>query len=83
MKYRLRARAHTGAARAVVTPIRSCAACGAAAHPCEHDNRGHSIHRDGFGVGPEVLLCCACGANETPTLAELWARIRARREAAS
>lgn len=34
-----------------------------------------SIHRDGFGVGPEVDLCDACGGDETPTCAEIWDQI--------
>lgn len=34
-----------------------------------------SIHRDGFGVGPEVPLCDACGGHEEPTLMEIWERI--------
>ena len=49
-----------------------CAACGA---PSE-GNR--SIHRDGFGIGPEVWLCDGCGMGYTPTLEELWLRIRHR-----
>jgi hypothetical protein len=50
-----------------------CAACGA---PVQGN---HSIHRDGFGIGPEVDLCDACGANETPTCEELWDAIARRR----
>ena len=46
-----------------------CVYCGA---PAEGN---YSIHRDGFCEGPEVPLCDACGAHETPTLAEIWARI--------
>lgn len=34
-----------------------------------------SIHRDGFGEGPEVGLCDDCGKGTTPTCAEIWARI--------
>ena len=44
----------------------TCAFCG---KPAE-DN--FSIHRDGFGVGPEVDLCDACGGSETPTCEEIW-----------
>jgi hypothetical protein len=51
---------------------RTCAACG---NPSEGKR---SIHRDGFGEGPEVWLCNACGMHETPTLEELWARIAER-----
>lgn len=53
-----------------------CAACGAAIRGRAKD----TIHRDGFCLGPEVPLCEPCGAHETPTCAELWAAIRARRE---
>lgn len=50
----------------------TCAACG---EPAE----GHcSIHRDGFGEGPEVELCDACGMQEDPSCETLWARIRER-----
>lgn len=34
-----------------------------------------SIHRDGFGVGPEVDLCDACGGSETPSAGIIWGRI--------
>ena len=37
-----------------------------------------SIHRDGFGVGPEVPLCDACGGHELPSCEEIWERIAAR-----
>lgn len=47
----------------------TCAAC---TKPAEGN---FSIHRDGFGIGPEVPLCNGCGASETPTVEELWARI--------
>lgn len=48
----------------------TCAFCGAETVP------GYaSIHRDGFGVGPEVTLCAACGLHETPTCEEIWDRI--------
>lgn len=46
-----------------------CAYCG---KPAE----GHgAIHRDGFGIGPEVDLCDACGLGEEPTCEAIWARI--------
>jgi hypothetical protein len=35
----------------------------------------HSIHRDGFSVGPEVDLCDACGGRPEPTCEEIWDRI--------
>ena len=34
-----------------------------------------SIHRDGFGVGPEVPLCVECGSYSTPTCEEIWNKI--------
>ena len=46
-----------------------CAFCG---KPAEGE---HTIHRDGFGVGPEVELCTACGSSPEPTCEEIWARI--------
>lgn len=49
-----------------------CAYCGKSAEG------NHAIHRDGLGVGPEVPLCDACGAHETPTCDEIWARISSR-----
>lgn len=53
---------------------RTCAACG-----CEAEGQ-YSVHRDGFGRGPEVPLCNACGDGERPTLEEIWAAIARRRE---
>lgn len=47
-----------------------CACCDA---PAEGN---YSIHRDGFGDGPEVWLCDECGKDETPTCEEIWARIK-------
>lgn len=35
----------------------------------------YSVHRDAFGVGPEVDLCDACGGSEEPTLEEIWSHI--------
>lgn len=46
-----------------------CVYCGSAAQG------NYSIHRDGFGVGPEVPLCDDCGGYEYPTCAQIWARI--------
>jgi len=34
-----------------------------------------SIHRDGFGVGPEVDLCDNCGGYEEPSCFEIWEKI--------
>lgn len=50
-----------------------CAACG---QPAEGN---FAIHRDGYGIGPEVPLCNGCGGGEEPTCADLWAAIAARR----
>jgi NAD-dependent SIR2 family protein deacetylase len=38
-----------------------------------------AIHRDGFGIGPEVPLCIDCGAYPRPTCGEIWFNIAARR----
>lgn len=46
-----------------------CANCG---NPAEGN---YSIHRDGFGEGPEVDLCDACGSKPEPTCAEIWENI--------
>lgn len=53
----------------------TCAYCGGPA-----EGR-HSIHRNGFGVGPEVELCDAHGSQPTPTCEEIWKRIAERRAA--
>ena len=43
---------------------------------CDGPAEGHyAVHRDGFGVGPEVPLCDACGGHLEPTLADIWTRI--------
>lgn len=43
---------------------------------CARPSAGnYAVHRDGFGVGPEVPLCDACGSLPTPTLEDIWARI--------
>jgi hypothetical protein len=34
-----------------------------------------AIHRDGFGIGPEVPLCVKCGSSQLPTCAEIWEKI--------
>ena len=34
-----------------------------------------SIHRDGFGVGPTVDLCDACGSGPIPSARDIWERI--------
>jgi hypothetical protein len=53
--------------------VAPCAACG------EPSFGRHSIHRDGFGLGPEVWLCDGCGASPLPTLYDLWKIIKHRR----
>lgn len=52
------------------TPVvEECVYCGGLA-------RGnYSIHRDGFGIGPEVDLCDDCGQDSTPTCADIWERV--------
>lgn len=49
--------------------MKMCAFCGVAAEG------NFSIDRDGFGVGPTVDLCDACGGSEEPTCGDIWARI--------
>ena len=44
-----------------------CYACGAL-----RTNVEYSIHKDGFGEGPEVPLCPKCGSKRHPTCEELW-----------
>jgi len=41
-----------------------------------HCQGNYSIHRDGFGVGPEVSICDACGSRPEPTAEEIWERLR-------
>jgi NAD-dependent SIR2 family protein deacetylase len=38
-----------------------------------------AIHRDGFGIEPEVPLCHDCGAYPRPTCEEIWFNIADRR----
>lgn len=52
-----------------------CAYCGGSTQG------NYSIHRDGFGLGPEVPLCDEHGSKPTPTCEEIWARIAARERA--
>jgi hypothetical protein len=46
-----------------------CVFCGGATQG------NYAIHRDGFGIGPEVDLCDDCGSESTPTCEEIWACI--------
>lgn len=50
-----------------------CAYCG------ELAEGAYSIHRDGFGEGPQVDLCNRHGGGMVPTLVSIWRRIRLRR----
>jgi hypothetical protein len=43
-----------------------CVFCGARAQG------NYSIHRDGFGVGPEVDLCNNCGQDVSPSCCDIW-----------
>jgi len=48
-----------------------CEYCG---NPAEGN---YSVHRDGFGEGPEVWLCDFCGGPDlaSPSLQDIWAKI--------
>mgnify|MGYP000542297850 CR=1 FL=1 len=46
-----------------------CSYCG------EPAQGNYSIHRDGFGIGPEVPLCNSCGAHTDPSEEVIWAKI--------
>ena len=56
----------------------TCAACGDAASVGTDREPLYTIHRDGFGEGPEVPLCAECGADELPDCPTLWAMIAGR-----
>lgn len=43
-----------------------CAYCGRPA------DGNFTIHRDGYGVGPEVDLCDWCGMYPAPSCEEMW-----------
>ena len=48
----------------------TCAYCG------KPSQGNYAIHRDGFGEGPEVDVCDACGGHPwKPTCEEIWSRI--------
>lgn len=40
----------------------------------------YSIHRDGFGEGPEVPLCDGCGEAPHPTCEMIWDHLAAQRQ---
>jgi hypothetical protein len=58
-----------GEGMGTVIPIRRCAFC------VERAEGNFSIHRDGFGEGPEVDLCDEHGSRPKPTCEEIWDRI--------
>jgi hypothetical protein len=40
---------------------------------CGRTSQGnYGIHRDGFGVGPEVDLCDGCGSGAEPSCRKIW-----------
>jgi uncharacterized protein with FMN-binding domain len=49
------------------------------AYCLEKADGNYSIHRDGFGVGPEVALCDKHGSRPSPTCEEIWYVIARRR----
>lgn len=49
-----------------------CAFCG------KPHQGNYALDRDGFCEGPQVPLCDDCGAHETPTMHQIWARISTR-----
>ena len=40
----------------------------------------YSIHMHGFGEGPEVYLCDACGSEELPSMDTIWANIKRQQQ---
>jgi hypothetical protein len=43
---------------------------------CGKDAEGnYSIHRDGFGVGPDVPLCDACAEDDDIECPDIWHKI--------
>jgi hypothetical protein len=43
---------------------------------CTQPSQGnYSIHRDGFGEGPDVPLCDSCGEGQWPTEEEIWSTV--------
>ena len=55
----------------LLLPLFACAYCGTylSGEP------EYTIHRDGFGVGPEVPLCFDCYDDGGPSCLEIWERI--------
>lgn len=50
-------------------PYLTCAYCGGVSEG------NYAIHRDGYGIGPEVPLCDNCGAYPWPDMCTIWAKI--------
>ena len=40
-----------------------------------HSTPNFTIHRDGYGVGPEVPLCDGCGSGQHISCAQIWKAI--------
>lgn len=58
----------------VVSAI-GCAGAGLCAFCAAPAEGNHKIHRDGFGVGPQVDLCDAHGSGRLPSCEQIWNRI--------
>jgi hypothetical protein len=58
-------------------PAPICACCG------KPGRRDRTIHRDGFGDGPEVPLCSACADYARPTETTIWKNIKLNRDVAT
>lgn len=56
-------------AETVTVDVELCVWCG------KQTEGNYSIHRDGFGIGPDVPLCDEHGSTETPTCCEIWEHI--------
>lgn len=54
-----------------LSPFFLCAYCGIAVS----GEPEYTIHRDGFGKGPEVPLCHPCGSSPKPSCTDIWNRI--------
>ena len=53
-----------------------CRECAADCAFCGEEHEGnYALHRDGFGLGPELPLCDACGGYVRPSCDEIWYRI--------
>lgn len=54
----------------MITQKYKCTYCGATFEALQY-----SIHRDGFGIGPEVPLCSGCVENPLILMEDIWERI--------